>query len=179
MPVVALEVFDVVLAGLVACSAVVTVLLRSRLASVASLGVTGLSMALIFVLYSAPDLALTQVMVETLSVIVLVMVFARLPRLVRRSGVAQRLRDLVVAGSLGLTMALLVLASVGVDLDPTASRFYLDASVPEAKGRNVVNVILVDFRALDTLGEITVVAVAAFGIAALIGWRFGMKDRRT
>jgi multicomponent Na+:H+ antiporter subunit A len=179
MPAVALEIFDVVVAGLLACSAVVAVLLRSRLASVASLGVTGLSMALIFVLYSAPDLAMTQVMVETLSVIVLVLVFARLPRLVRRSGVAQRFRDLVVAGALGLTMALLVLASAGVDLDPTTSRFYLDASVPEAKGRNVVNVILVDFRALDTLGEITVVAVAAFGIAALIGWRFGTTDRST
>jgi multicomponent Na+:H+ antiporter subunit A len=179
MPAAALEVFDLVLAALLACSALVTVLLRSRLASVAALGVTGLSMALIFVLYSAPDLAMTQVMVETLSVIVLVLVFARLPRLVRRSGVAQRLRDVVVAGSLGLAMALLVLASAGVDLEHTASRYYLAASVPEAMGRNVVNVILVDFRALDTLGEITVVAVAAFGIAALIGWRFGMKDRGT
>jgi multicomponent Na+:H+ antiporter subunit A len=51
--------------------------------------------------------------------------------------------------------------------------------MPEAKGRNVVNVILVDFRALDTLGEITVVAVAAFGVAALIGWRFGLSRRKT
>jgi multicomponent Na+:H+ antiporter subunit A len=136
-------------------------------------------MALVFALYSAPDLAMTQVMVETLSVIVLVLVFARLPKMVRRSGALRRARDLVVAGALGLTMALLVLASAGLDLEPTTSTFYLDASLPEAKGRNVVNVILVDFRALDTLGEITVVAVAAFGVAALVGWRCRRTRRET
>jgi multicomponent Na+:H+ antiporter subunit A len=174
-----LQLFDVVLAVLLALSAVVAVTLRSRLASVAALGVTGLSMALIFALYSAPDLALTQVMVETLSVIVLVLVFARLPRMVRRSGAVTRLRDLAVAATLGLTMTLLLLASAGIDLERAASHFYLDASVPEAKGRNVVNVILVDYRALDTLGEIYVVAVAAFGVAALIGWGFGLKRHET
>jgi multicomponent Na+:H+ antiporter subunit A len=179
LPLGAVGVFDLVLALLLVCGALLTLLLRSRLASVAALGVTGLAMAMIFVLYSAPDLAMTQVMVETLSVIVLVLVFARLPRLVRRSSVAHRARDLVVAGSLGLTMALLVLASAGLDLESTTSDFYLEKSMPEAKGRNVVNVILVDFRALDTLGEITVVAVAAFGVAALIGWRFGLSRRKT
>jgi multicomponent Na+:H+ antiporter subunit A len=122
---------------------------------------------------------MTQVMVETLSVIVLVLVFARLPRLVRRSGVAQRFRDLVIAGALGVAMALLVLASAAVDLDRQASSYYLAEAAPEAKGRNVVNVILVDFRALDTLGEITVVAVAGLGVAALIGWRFGLGGRKT
>jgi multicomponent Na+:H+ antiporter subunit A len=170
--------FDLMLAVLVAAGALAAALLRSRLASVAALGVTGLAMALIFVLYSAPDLAMTQVMVETLSVIVLVLVFARLPRLVRRSGVAQRLRDLVIAGALGVAMTLLILASATVDLDRQASSYYLATAVPEAKGRNVVNVILVDFRALDTLGEITVVAVAGLGVAALIGWRFGLAGRR-
>jgi multicomponent Na+:H+ antiporter subunit A len=122
---------------------------------------------------------MTQVMVETLSVIVLALVFARLPKVVRRSGSATRLRDVVVASSLGLTMALLLLAAAGVDLERAASDFYLDASVPEAKGRNVVNVILVDYRALDTLGEIYVVAVAAFGVAALIGWGFGLRRHET
>jgi multicomponent Na+:H+ antiporter subunit A len=173
------DAFDLVLAALLVGSALLAMVLRSRLASVAALGVTGLAMALVFALYSAPDLAMTQVMVETLSVIVLVLVFARLPKMVRRSGTLRRARDLVVAGALGLTMALLVLASAGLDLEPTTSTFYLDASLPEAKGRNVVNVILVDFRALDTLGEITVVAVAAFGVAALVGWRCRRTRRET
>ncbi|MGD8441797.1 MAG: proton-conducting transporter membrane subunit, partial [Holophagae bacterium] len=170
-------VFELVVTGLLALGAVVAVRLRSRLASVAALGVTGLAMALVFVLYSAPDLAMTQVMVETLTVIVLALVFIRLPAVVRRSSPWCRVRDLAVAGVLGVAMALLVFAATTVDLGADASRFYLDASVPEAKGRNVVNVILVDFRALDTLGEITVVAVAGLGVAALIGWRFGLKGR--
>jgi multicomponent Na+:H+ antiporter subunit A len=170
--------FAGVLVFLVVASALVAVLLRSRLASVAALGVTGLAVALVFLLFSAPDLAMTQVMVETLAVILLVLVFARLPKLVRRSTTFQRIRDMGVAAALGLTMALLVLVSTEVAREPSASNAYLEASVPEAKGRNVVNVILVDFRALDTLGEITVVAVAGFGVAALIGWRFGNARRR-
>ena len=169
--------FELTVALLIAGGGLVAVLLRSRLASVAALGVTGISVALVFVLFSAPDLAMTQVMVETLSVIVLVLVFSIVPRFVRRCSPSQRIRDLLVASALGLVMALLVLLASTVDLDPDASRFYLDASVPEAKGRNVVNVILVDFRALDTLGEIVVVAVAGFGVAALIGWRFGLGGR--
>jgi multicomponent Na+:H+ antiporter subunit A len=128
--------------------------------------------------YSAPDLAMTQVMAETLSVILLVLVFARLPRLVRRSRVSQRIRDLILAGALGATMSLLVLASTSVELSPDASEYYRANSMPKAKGRNVVNVILVDYRALDTLGEISVVAVAGLGVAALIGWRF-RRERRS
>ena len=96
-------------------------------------------------------------LLTSIASVVLVLVFARLPRLVRRSGVAQRFRDLVIAGALGVAMALLVLASAAVDLDRQASSYYLAEAAPEAKGRNVVNVILVDFRALDTLGEIAVV----------------------
>jgi multicomponent Na+:H+ antiporter subunit A len=169
--------FELAVALLLAGGALVSVLLRSRLASIAALGVTGIAMALVFVLFSAPDLAMTQVMVETLSVIVLVLVFSLLPRLVRRCSSSQRIRDLLVAGSLGLVMASLLLLASTVDLPLDASRYYLEASLPEAKGRNVVNVILVDFRALDTLGEIVVVAVAGFGVAALIGWRFGLGER--
>ncbi|MEX1311360.1 MAG: hydrogen gas-evolving membrane-bound hydrogenase subunit E [Candidatus Sulfomarinibacteraceae bacterium] len=168
--------FELTVALLIVGGGLVAVLFRSRLASVAALGVTGISVALVFVLFSAPDLAMTQVMVETLSVIVLVLVFSIVPRFVRRCSSSQRIRDLLVASSLGLVMALLVLLASTVDLEPDASRFYLEASVPEAKGRNVVNVILVDFRALDTLGEIVVVAVAGFGVAALIGWRFGLRE---
>lgn len=171
------DVFAGLLAVLVVGGALIAVLLRSRLASVAALGVTGLAMAMVFLVFAAPDLAMTQIMVETLSVIVLVLVFARLPEFVSRSSALRRVRDVVLSAALGLTMALLVLSSSQVDLENTASQAYLAACVVEAKGRNVVNVILVDFRALDTLGEITVVAVAAFGVAALIGWRFGLGRR--
>jgi multicomponent Na+:H+ antiporter subunit A len=159
---------DLLLVVVALLSAVLAAQVRSRLTAVAALGVTGLAVALVFALYGAPDLAMTQIAVETLSVILLVLVFVALPPVVRRSGGWTRLRDAAVAAAVGATMALAVIATATVRLAPDVARFYLEASVPEAFGRNVVNVILVDFRALDTLGEITVVAVAGVGVAALL-----------
>ena len=159
------------LVGVALLSALLAGVLRSRLSAVAALGVTGLAVALLFTLFGAPDLAMTQIAVETLSVILLVLVFVALPPVVRRSGGWTRLRDGAIAVAVGAVMALAVLATSLVDLEPEVSRRYLEASVPEAFGRNVVNVILVDFRALDTLGEIVVVAVAGLGVAALLAAR--------
>jgi multicomponent Na+:H+ antiporter subunit A len=107
-------------------------------------------------------------MVETLSVVVLVLVFFRLPSTVLRSSGAPRLRDGLLAGSVGLAMALFVLSTARVLPDLEVARYYLTESVPAAYGRNVVNVILVDFRVMDTLGEITVLAVAGLGVYALM-----------
>jgi multicomponent Na+:H+ antiporter subunit A len=151
--------------------AVAAAFLRSRLATVAALGATGAAIALLFVLFSAPDLAMTQIMVETLSVVVLVLVFFRLPTTVRRSGLGPRLRDGLLAGGVGVAMALFVLSAARVMPDLEVARYYLTESVPTAYGRNVVNVILVDFRAMDTLGEITVLAVAGLGVYALMRLR--------
>jgi multicomponent Na+:H+ antiporter subunit A len=162
------EVHEVLLALLAATGALATVVLRSRLAGVASLGVTGLAIALLFVAYGAPDLAMTQIAVESLSVILLALVFAGLAPVVRRSGPAGRLRDAVVATAAGAVAAVTVVVTAGVRLDAEVARYYLESSVPLAYGRNVVNVILVDFRALDTMGEIVVVAVAGLGVAALL-----------
>ncbi len=159
---------DLLLIGVALLAAVLAALVRSRLTAVAALGVTGLVMALLFALYGAPDLAMTQIAVETLSVVLLVLVFVALPPVVRRSGGWSRLRDAAVAVAVGATMALAVVATAVVRLDADVARYYLETSVPEAFGSNVVNVILVDFRALDTLGEITVVAVAGIGVAALL-----------
>ena len=162
------KVHEVLLALLAAAGAVATVVVRSRLAAVASLGVTGLAIAMLFVAFGAPDLAMTQIAVESLSVILLVLVFAGLAPVVRRSGRAARLRDAVVASVAGAVAAVAVIVAAGVRLDADVARYYLESSVPLAYGRNVVNVILVDFRALDTLGEIVVVAVAGLGVAALL-----------
>jgi len=171
---------EVVLAVLVAAGAVLAAVFRSRLAAVAALGMTGLGMAIIFLLFGAPDLAMTQIVTETLSVILLVLVFYHLPGVVRRSRPLQRGRDLAVAAMGGALMTLLVLAAATVQLDPRVSRYYLEKSYSEAHGLNVVNVILVDFRALDTLGEITVLAVAGLGVHALLKLRpktGGREDR--
>jgi multicomponent Na+:H+ antiporter subunit A len=166
---------EAILLGLLVAGAALAVVLRSRLAAVAALGVTGMAMALLFVLFGAPDLALTQIVVEVLTVILLVLVFLRLAPIVRRSSPTARVRDAAVAAAAGLVAAVLVLAAAAISTDGEVSRFFLRESQPSAHGRNVVNVILVDFRAMDTLGEITVLATAGVGVYALM--RQGRRRR--
>jgi multicomponent Na+:H+ antiporter subunit A len=85
--------------------------------------------------------------------------------------VRSRLRDAIIAGAFGTMMTVLVLVATAVPPDPTLQRYYAETSYPQAHGRNIVNVILVDFRALDTLGEATVLGVAAIGVFALLKLR--------
>lgn len=159
---------ELILALLVAAGAVYGVLSRSRLASVAAIGGSGIGIAVLFAVYGSVDLAITQLMVETLMVILLVLVLLRMPRLRQVSSLSTRGRDLLIAAAGGATVMLLVLASATVRLPATVSAYFLAQAEPKGYGRNVVNVILVDFRALDTLGEIVVVAVAGVGVAALV-----------
>ncbi|ACY16033.1 hydrogen gas-evolving membrane-bound hydrogenase subunit E [Haliangium ochraceum] len=173
IPTLPLTVKGALLALTVAGGAVCAAITTSRLGAVAALGIMGLGITLLFALYSAPDLAITTVMVETLTVLLLVLVFYHLPRFARLSDRKRLSRDLLVAGAVGALMCALTLASAAVHLPPDAAEFFASASLPEAYGRNVVNVILVDFRALDTLGEIVVVAVAGIGVLALMRLRRG------
>jgi multicomponent Na+:H+ antiporter subunit A len=125
-------------------------------------------MALLFAIYSAPDLALTQIMVESLIVVLLVLLLRRLPTIRKLGGPGARAGRSALALAGGVLMAFVTLAASSVTLPGDASSFFAEASWPLAKGRNVVNVILVDFRALDTFGEIAVVAGAAIGVVALL-----------
>lgn len=163
--------YEAGIAALILLAALVAVRSRTRLGAVASLGVVGYCVALIFILFGAPDLALTQFLIETLTVILLVLVLHRLPPLALISRAPARVRDLVVALLFGGTMTTLVLVAWGVPFQQQASTFYAERSYTEAHGRNIVNVILVDFRGLDTLGEITVLSVAAIGVYAVIKLR--------
>lgn len=147
---------------------IVAVQAQSRLTAVVALGVVGYGMALIFVLFGAPDLAMTQFMIETLTVILLVLVFYHLPRFARLSTRPARLRDIALATAAGGLATAFVLAAISVQYVAPISSYFMEQSVPLAHGRNVVNVILVDFRALDTLGEITVLALAGVGVFALL-----------
>jgi multicomponent Na+:H+ antiporter subunit A len=166
-----LRFYEVGLAVLILLAALAAVRSSSRLGAVAALGVVGFGVALLFLFFGAPDLAMTQFLVETLTVILLVLVLYRLPRYVSRTPTPARLRDLLVALTAGGVMTALVLAAAIVPPDSAVSRYYAEHSLPEAHGRNIVNVILVDFRGLDTLGEITVLAVAAVGVYALLKLR--------
>lgn len=167
-----------VVTALILIATVVAAQARSRLAAVAALGVVGYGVALIFILFGAPDLAMTQFAIETLTVILFVLVLYRLPRFAILTSTPARLRDILVASIAGGVMTALILI---VTSTPTSSRltpYFAENSLPLANGRNIVNVILVDFRALDTLGEITVLAVAAIGIYALMKLRLEKPESR-
>ncbi len=162
---------------LIVCATVMAVTSSSRLAAVAALGAVGYAVALIFVLCGAPDLAMTQFAVETLTVIMFVLVLYRLPRFTRFADDTLRVRDILVPAAAGALLTLILLAETWHPLDSHLSAFFVEHSLPRGKGRNVVNVILVDFRGLDTLGEITVLAVAAVGIRALMKLTPAPKER--
>ncbi len=162
---------EAALAAIILLSILVAVRTASRLTAVAALGVVGVGIAVLFGMFGAPDLAMTQIVVETLTVILLVLVLHHLPDFSRLTPRGGRWRDAIVAISGGVVMTGLVLAAAAVPHPPSIASYYLENSYPLAQGRNVVNVILTDFRALDTLGEITVVAVAGLGLFALLRLR--------
>jgi multicomponent Na+:H+ antiporter subunit A len=170
------RVHELAVAVIVLLGAVAAARASSRLAAVAALGAVGYGTALLFILFGAPDLAITQFAIETLTVILFLLVVYRLPAFAKFSSTASRLRDAVVAGAAGLLVTLLVLTVTSVPGDSQVSRWFAENSYPLAHGRNIVNVILVDFRALDTLGEITVLAVAAVGVFALMKLRPGAAE---
>ncbi len=173
----ALYFHEAVVAGLMIAGAVAACVMRSRLAAVASLGIIGFSIALTFVLFSAPDLAITQLLVDTLTVILLVLVLFRLPRFATLSTPMERLRDLAVASLTGGLITLMMLSVSGERL-PRISDYMVANSQPLGQGHNIVNVILVDFRALDTLGEMFVLALAAIGVHAMLRFHAVAYDAR-
>jgi len=156
---------------LIGAGTIMTVLTRSRMVAICALGVVGVGVALIFMMFGAPDVAITQLLVETLVVVLVAVVMLKLPRLTARGPRPSRWRDAVLSVAVGAGVAATLLAAVQGPLDRSITTFFEQASVPEAYGRNIVNVILVDFRALDTFGEIAVVAVAAIAAFGLIRGR--------
>jgi multicomponent K+:H+ antiporter subunit A len=157
---------------LVAAGAALLLAHRRRFAAVVLAGVIGLVTALTFEALSAPDLALTQLSVEVAATVLLLMGLALLPaQSPRESSRARRTRDALLALSGGAGIAWLAWLVLTRDHD-SISWFFVERSIPAGGGSNAVNVILVDFRGYDTLGEITVLAIAAVGVLALLdGWR--------
>jgi multicomponent Na+:H+ antiporter subunit A len=173
--------FDPVIAVLLVLMVLATLLvvLSDRYFTIlGGLGTVGFGIALLFAYYGAPDLAITQLMVEALVVVLFMFVIYGLPSIRRFSQQKTLLRDGLLSGVFGLLVALLAWLAVNEQFAPPISRELAAMSYPEGKGKNVVNVILVDFRALDTFGEITVVAAAALGIAALLSSRLTRRKTR-
>jgi len=162
---------EVVVAAVVIVAAFGAARAGRRMAAVLMLGVVGYSVAGIYVLFGAPDLALTQLLVETLTIALFALVLVKLPRSFGSDPKSlARSTRLLVAAAVGLfaTLSAVVISSVNPARD--VANAYIDKAV-DAGGTNVVNIILTNFRALDTLGEITVLAAAATGISALVAAR--------
>jgi multicomponent Na+:H+ antiporter subunit A len=170
--------YELGIAVIIVLSAFMATLSRSRLGAVAALGVAGYGVASIYLLFGAPDLAMTQFLIESLTVVLFVLAFYHLPNFAQLTPKRERLRDVFIALITGGLMTIFVFVASGIQIHPTISPFFVENSLPLAHGRNIVNVILVDFRGLDTLGEITVLAIAGLGVFALLKLRLDLRTAK-
>lgn len=160
---------ETILLALMVAGALAAAAARSLIRAVVGVGVVGFGSALIFLLNGAPDLALTQFSVEVLVTVILTALLLRLPSLVRSTRSAgERRVDLLLATGFGAVVFASLATLSALPLDRRLSDFFAAASYADAYGRNVVNVILVDFRAIDTLGESAVIAFAAMAVWGLL-----------
>lgn len=143
----------------------------SRLTAIAALGVIGYSICLIFVFYGASDLAMTQFAIDTLTVVLFVLVLFKLPPFLKFTNSKIQFRDGVISGAFGILIALITLQALVSPADKTVSRFYADNVYLLAKGKNVVNVILVDYRGFDTMIETIVLSIAAIGVYSILKYK--------
>lgn len=150
---------------------------KSRLTAIIALGAVGYSVALFFVIFRAPDLALTQLVIETISVALFLLAFYHLPKSSKKE---ERIRFKVgnglIALGVGVTMTLVALSAHSQKILPSISEYYKETVYSEAGGGNIVNVILVDYRGFDTLFEITVLGIAGIGIITMIKLRLTKKE---
>ncbi|UII30595.1 DUF4040 domain-containing protein [Fulvivirga ulvae] len=141
---------------------------RSRLAAIITIGVAGFGIALLYIIYGAIDLAITQIFVEVLTLVLFIMVFHKLPVFSKHLSRTSKARDAFIASTVGILMAALVIKADHLNLSYPVSNYIAQNSFKEGHGRNIVNVILVDFRAFDTLGEVLVISIASLGIFSLL-----------
>lgn len=163
--------------GIMFVAVLFVVIARSRLTAVVAMGVVGYAICLMFVIYSAPDLAMTQFSIDTLTVILFVLVLSSLPKYLSISDYRMRVVDGILSLSFGILITLISLEVLREPVTKDVSNFYADNAYILAKGKNVVNVILVDFRGADTLIEISVLTVAALGVFSLLKLRLRREDR--
>jgi multicomponent Na+:H+ antiporter subunit A len=163
-----IRIHEVLVVVVIIAGAIGATMAKSTMAAVLSLGVVGYGVAVTFLMYGAPDLAMTQFSVETLTVLIYVLVFRHFRNLGELSPALVRYRDLLIGAATGALIGTLVLT---VSTSHTAAQlreYFVEFGPTLGHGRNIVNVILVDFRAFDTLGEITVLTTAAIGVRALL-----------
>lgn len=150
---------------------------KSRLTAIIALGAVGYSVALFFVIFRAPDLALTQLVIETISVALFLLAFYHLPKSSKKEERMRfKLGNGLIALGVGATMTLVALSAHSQKILPSISQYYKETVYSEAGGGNIVNVILVDYRGFDTLFEITVLGIAGIAIITMIKLRLTKKE---
>jgi len=168
--------FELIIALVLIAGTMTILLAKSRLTSIIALGAVGYSVALFFVIFNAPDLALTQLVIETISVALFLLAFYHLPKLNRHENrIRFRLGNALVALGVGVTVTIIALSAHSQKMVPSISSYFEETVYTEAGGGNIVNVILVDYRGFDTLFEIAVLAIASIGIIAMIKLRLTKK----
>jgi multicomponent Na+:H+ antiporter subunit A len=166
---------DIFIVFIIIAGAIAATVARSTMSAVLALGAVGYGVAVMFLSFGAPDLAMTQFSVETLTVLIYVLVFRHFRGLGDLSPRLVRARDALIAVASGIFIGGLLLSVATTETAPRLREYFVEFGPTLAHGRNIVNVILVDFRAFDTLGEITVLATAAIGVRGLL--RFAAHGR--
>jgi len=177
-----ISIFEFMVALTLVVAAVTVAVSRLRLLSVMALGMAGYCVAFLFVFFRAPDLALTQLLVETFSLLLFLLVFRYLPRPLRKYSISsyKKVLKIAIAGSVGVLAFLLTMIGYSNRYFEPVSWYFIENSYELAGGKNIVNVILVDFRGLDTMGEIAVIGLATLGVLALInlGFKPYVKEKK-
>lgn len=162
----------VVLAIIVA--AIGTIFSNNNVAAILILGITGYGVTILFVLYRAPDLALTQLVIETITVTLFLLCFYHFPKLKKRTeSVKTKTVNLFISIGFGLMMTIIGISAYSSSSFDKISEYFIETSLPIGGGSNIVNVILVDMRGIDTLFEITVLGIAGLTVFGLIKLRNG------
>lgn len=168
--------YELIIALVLVAGTITILVAKSRLTSIIALGAVGYSVALFFVIFNAPDLALTQLVIETVSVALFLLAFYHLPNINRHENRMKfRLGNALVAFGVGVMVTIVALSAHSQKLVSSISSYYEETVYSEAGGGNIVNVILVDYRGFDTLFEIAVLSIASLGIIGMIKLRLTAK----
>lgn len=175
-----LALYEMLLGIVMVVAAFIPILTSSRITAVISVGVVGYMVSLFYILFRAPDLALTQLVIETVSVALFLLAFYHLPKFRKERATKINGLNLVISIAVGVLVTILAMTVQGKNPFGTIADYYMENSYKLAGGKNMVNVILVDFRGFDTMLEILVLGIASLGVYALIKLKMnrngGLRD---
>lgn len=172
-----LTIYEVAVVIILLGALLIVVSTPSRLTSVVAMSVIGYCICLMYVFYSAPDLAMTQFTIDTLSTVLFVLVLYKLPSFLNLASARERYRDSIVALGFGAILSIIALKVLYEPIKTETSDFYGENAYILAKGKNVVNLILADFRGIDTMFETVVLGIAALGVYSLLKLRLKSSEK--